>query len=357
MAGLKITTWNIEHFRRLLPTPSSSAERARYRAIADEIRDIDPDVLCIVEGPGDLNALRAFVEAPEGLNGAYAVATIEGTEAALAANPGNPRSALAPLYAMRGNVQTGNQWIWFLVRKGLAETARAHVQPPSTWRAFTGRERWEVHYWGRFEMEAHGHWRHPQVLVLELAGRRVEFIGVHMKSKINFERVRDDAGRLRDEFVEEALKARVKLATEAYDVRAYIEARHGQEPDPAIFVLGDMNDGPGREFFERQFLFFDLVSNIQGDVFFANRFLNHALFDYPEHLRFSARFENKVEPHLPPEKLLDHILFTQALVRDNAVPRIDAGAGLVEHAAHERASAGLNGETSDHRPVSVSLTL
>lgn len=357
MAELKITTWNIKHFRRLLPTPSSASERARYRAVAAEIRDIDPDILCIVEGPGDLTALRAFAEAPEGLDGDYAVATIAGTEEALAANPGNPRSALAELYAMRGNVLTGNQWIWFLVRKDLAAEAGAHVQPPRTWRAWTGRRRWPVHYWGRHQEETHGHWRHPQVLVLELAGRRVELIGVHMKSKINFERVRDDAGNLRPEFVQDALEARIKLATEAYDVRAYIDARYAQEPEPAIFVLGDLNDGPGRAYFERRYLFFDLVSNVQGDMFFADRFLNHGLFDFPGRLRWSARFDDDVEPQRPPERLLDHILFTQPLVRAEAGPRIAAGAGKVEHGAHERANAGLDGATSDHRPVSLTLSL
>ena len=48
------------------------------------------------------------------------------------------------------------------------------------------------------------------------------------------------------------------------------------EQKPAIFVMGDLNDGPGKEPFERESLFFDLVSNLQGDVFFAKRFLNHA---------------------------------------------------------------------------------
>jgi len=74
--------------------------------------------------------------------------------------------------------------------------------------------------------------------------------------------------------VREALKARIKLATEATNVRAYVDAKFGQVANPAIFVMGDLNDGPGEEYFEEQFLFFDLVSNVQVDIFSASRFLN-----------------------------------------------------------------------------------
>ena len=75
--------------------------------------------------------------------------------------------------------------------------------------------------------------------------------------------------------LKEAIKARIKLVTEAEKIRHYINARFQQEPAPRIFVLGDANDGPGKRFFERQYLFFDLLSNIQGNVFFARQFLNH----------------------------------------------------------------------------------
>jgi len=180
-----------------------------------------------------------------------------------------------------------------------------------------------------------------------------------MKSKFNRANpFAADGTTLRAEFVEKALRARVKLATEATNVRAYIEARFAQEPDPAIFVLGDMNDGPGKERFEREYLFFDLISNVQGDVFFARRFLNHALFDFAEDLRWSVFFKDKIDPERSPKILLDHILFTQRLVRDNQLPRIDPGAGFVERPVHERINAvrSSRNQTSDHAPVSVLVT-
>jgi hypothetical protein len=160
------------------------------------------------------------------------------------------------------------------------------------------------------------------------------------------------------QFIREALTARIKMTTEATNVRAYIDAKFKQVEKPAIFVMGDLNDGPGKEYFEDQYLFFDLLSNIQGDVFFASRYLNHTLFDFPDHLRWSVYFEDFVEPTRDPHILLDHILFTQGLV-DGTLPwRIDAHAGKVEHEIHDLINATLtqNAKTSDHKPVSLVVT-
>lgn len=377
MTDLKLTVWNIEHLGRLLAAPEAGDAPRRMAAIVGEIRAIDPDVLCIVEGPGSLPDLRAWVAAPApaGLGGGWRVAVIPGTEAALEADPDRPRRALASLYAMQGNDTTGNQWIWYLVRDGLFEETRAQLLAPVIWQRLTGGPTWPVHDWGRLERRTHRHWRHPQVLSLRLGDVELELIGVHLKSKINRLSPFDGDGDLRADYVEEALRARVRLATEAHDVRRYVDARFAQERAPRLVVMGDLNDGPGRGLFEREFLFFDLVSNIQGDVFFATRFLNHALFDFPDHLRWTTAFNDRVEAwsrqrpgigFLPAEpidptrmQLIDHILFTQGLVGEGARPRVRAEAGLIEHTIHDRINAPLpvRLRTSDHRPVSVTLSL
>ena len=125
-----------------------------------------------------------------------------------------------------------------------------------------------------------------------------------------------------------------------------------------MLVLGDLNDGPGKELFEREYLFFDLVSNLQGNVFFAQKFLNHALFDYPPRLRWSVEFEDFVDEQRDPHILLDHILFTQALVDGSAPLQVEPHAGLIEHEVHHLVNAGLSAKrrTSDHKPISVVLT-
>ena len=373
MPTIKLTTWNIEHFARLLSEPSPK-NQSRLGGIAEEITAIGPDILCVVEGPGNLVELLTWVQSPEGLGGGYQVATIPGTKEILDQNPANPRKALQELYAMQGTDLTGNQWIWFLVRDGLFQESHCRILNPQVWRDLTKQPRWRVHDWGKLVERRHSHWRHPQTLLMQLGSTEIEVIGVHLKSKINRKKAFDAEGKLSSNFVAEAMRARVRLATEAYDVRRYIECRFEQEPQPRIFVCGDMNDGPGRGHFEREYLFFDLVSNIQGDVFFARRFLNHALFDFDDHLRWTTNFDDKIEAWsreqpgaeaLPAEpidatrfQLLDHILFTQPLVGETASPRVKPQAGLVEHTIHQRVNAGRSKSirTSDHVPVSVHLT-
>src|SRR5690554_1809252 len=99
------------------------------------------------------------------------------------------------------------------------------------------------------------------------------------------------------ESLNETLEARMKLATEEQNIRY---ARFEQEPYPAIFLLGDLND---------------------------------ALFDFPDHLRWTVHFRDPIEKDRNPKILLDHILFTQAIVADHSpLPfRIHSGAGKVEH--------------------------
>lgn len=360
MATIKLTTWNIEHMHRVVGADLDEVAIARQQRIVEEIRVVDPDILCIVEASPDILHMRDF--AATALSSDYVLPVIPGTDNALAQNPEQPRKALQGLYAMQGNVVTGSQWMWFLMKRGLAEGAE--LLDPAVFDALAGGSSWKVHRYGERRFHLHRHWRHPQVLVLPLSGRRVEIIAVHMKSKLNSSRMppfEDDGVTFNEDYLREALNDRYALATEAVHLRAYIEARFAQEPDPAIFVAGDLNDGPGKERFETEFLFFDLLSNVQGDVFFARRFLNHALFDFDGELRWSLRLDHRdpVDPGRDPHILLDHILFTQRLVNDTTLPQVETGAGMVEHTTHAMINATLpkNKRTSDHTPVSVRITI
>lgn len=341
MKTLKLTGWNIEHLDRLTD-PNLSANQIKKRtAIIKEIEKIAPDILCITEGPAGEQNMQAFVDAflPD---------------FKLVKAPNNDYKIL------------GTQWIWFLVKRTLPYACE--LLPPTTWYDYTGGKTWKVNFWGKFESVPHYHYRQPQVLQMMIEGQKVEFIGVHLKSKFvnNGESMWNKPDQ-RNQYIEEALEARVKMATEATNVRAYIDKKFEQLEKPAIFVLGDFNDGPGKEYFESRYLFFDLISNVQGDIFSANRFLNHALFDFADNLRWSVIFkdftdrENPTDPAPQTKRiLLDHILFTQPLVNWN-LPKltVEPHAGMVEHEIHDFVNSTLNSsqKTSDHRPVSIKITV
>jgi len=330
MRLLKITSWNVAHLDRLTKPDLSDLAKQRRDAVVQELRELNPDVLCLLEGPKGEEGITQVTE--ELLSGDW-----------------QPVKAADGQYGQRGT-----QWIWFLVRRELAGIAS--LLPVDTWDAFAG-EAWPCHFWGRFEAQLHRHYRHPQTLVLNWNGLRVEMVGLHLKSKFvnQGESLWKAGGEKREEFIRDALSARVKMTTEAANVRAYIDAKFQQVEKPAIFVMGDLNDGPGKEYFEQRYLYFDLISNVQGDIFAASRFLNHALFDFAEHLRWSVQFDDFVDPDRDPHILLDHILFTQPLVDGSLSWHINAGAGWVEHEIHDLINAPLKeaARTSDHKPVSL----
>ena len=58
--GLKVTTWNMEHARRLLGAAPSADVAERRGRIRDTLREIDADVLCTVEGPKGEEEVEAF---------------------------------------------------------------------------------------------------------------------------------------------------------------------------------------------------------------------------------------------------------------------------------------------------------
>ena len=343
--SLKVTCWNIKNVGRLIDDAQPSNTIVdRRRRIRETIEEIDPDILCIVEGPAGEQGITNFCA--NMLDNQWIPVLMR--------QPGEALGDRDDDYQLKGS-----QWIWFVVKPHLLD--RCRIQDPDVWQSFTGSKRWLVNYWGKIKPSRHSHYRHPQVMIMDIGhGAEIEMIGVHLKSKINRKRItRDENNNLDGEYLETALKARVKLATEAHNVRAYINAKFNQLTNPGILVMGDCNDGPGHDFFETQYLFFDLIQNLQGEVLVAERFFNHALFDFSGDLRWTSRFRDPIM-NIPASRnplLLDHILISQPLVSGELPLMVNAGNGLVEHQAFERANAGANSSTitSDHRPVTCVL--
>ena len=330
--SLKITTWNIRWLDRLFDNVNEKKQK-RIDAIKAEIMEINADVLCIQEGLKGESKMDSFCK--DVLEDNYFLV-----------------KAIDNDYKIKGR-----QWIWFLVKKELIDNAS--LLPTRIYDEFSNPS-WDVNYWSDFETTKHRHHRHPQVLILTWKNIRLELIGLHTKSKY-VESGEEDwkaGGERRKEFIKNAIKARIKMTTEIANVRDYINTKFEQVSNPAIMVMGDLNDGPGKEFFEKQYIFFDLLSNLQGDVFEAERFLNHALFDFEDDLRWSVHFDDFIDENRNPQILLDHILFTQGLVDGSLPIIIESKSGYVEHEIHDliNASNPKYANTSDHKPVSVIIT-
>lgn len=366
---LTVTTWNLENADYLVGSDLTAEDRSRRTQIAQVIRAVDPDVLCVQEGPSGEAGIQSF--ANEVLDGDWVPVLLTGGDD----EPGTYDDA----YQIQEFGDFG-QWIWFLVRPEL--TSRCTLQSPSKWQDLVdgdeadgnGRPdhcekgKWPVHYWGETDTSCYEHFRHPQVLKIDTGAESpLELIGVHLKSKAineDLEPERDEDGDLVEDYVRAALEARIKMASQARDVRRYVGERFDQASGPSgpgLLVLGDCNDGPGQDLFEEQYLFFNLVTNLQGKVLMAERYFNHALFDVPKRRRWTARFPDEVTgtPASENPLLLDHILMSQPLCNGSRPLEAQSGAGRVEHEIFERVNAEAPDDhppVSDHRPVSLTLT-
>lgn len=377
---MKLTTWNAEWLdsdwgvvidkyppgKELFGrnAPSKKNAKKRIEAIGQFIELLNADILFLCEAPKGVEEMKAFAK--------HVAVNYE-----LITRPNGDAYHIE-----------GRQWLWFLVKKQLVERIAPELVPVDSWRAFAAQESPSISRDGNWQVaipklktvggvkdvptvarSKHSFYREPQTLAFRFGGARHEVIGVHLKSKHTgidipkrgFDQSLDDFAKSNESvrsFLAEAHRARVKLSSEATAIRAYIDHRFRQEADPSLLVVGDLNDGPGKELMEREYLLHDLLSNLQGDVFFAQRLLNHALFDQPQVLRWTTKFQDNLDPRRGQNILLDHILFTQALTRSGTSPlEARANAGWVEHLAFETAESSFGREMlSDHRPVSVKLT-
>jgi hypothetical protein len=367
MGTFKLTAWNIEHADKLIDGLESEDAQERQRserrrdAIRDELHALDCDILLVSEGPNGEERARGFF------------ASVASDFDLIVRGSSDRRD-----YGMQGSdATTGRQWLWFLVKKDLP--INASLLHLDQWRQITENNSAGEHANGKWDVSVpksldgqvlfeinknHSHWRHPQVLQVNVDGAFFEIIGCHLKSKFTRKSIQgnpsdDDFFAENPDLVADIIKSRIKISTECADIRHYIDHRFEEDASAPIIVAGDLNDGPGKERIERRFLYHDLMSSLQGEIFFAQRFLNHALFDAEEDQRWSVFFRDRLDPGRDPKILLDHILFSQTFTEN---PQIDLfpfmamkQGGLVEHEVHHAITGSQPSfaMTSDHKPVSM----
>jgi hypothetical protein len=162
----------------------------------------------------------------------------------------------------------------------------------------------------------------PLVVNLAAGGDSVQVIVMHTKSNFvnNGQGMWNDPAQ-RPDFVAMVLKARRRNATEGMRVRQYLDARLQADPGARLIVLGDLNDGPGLDYFERNHLAHNVTDVVVGSA----------------------------EPEWT----------SPGLSAGTGLRRVP-GSGTVHHAEYDAqlAHGGAKREDrpSNHRPVSVQLT-
>lgn len=332
---LRLATWNVEWFTALfddLDRPLEDREPAhrhgvshgeQLAAIAIVMTAMQADAILVIEAP-DTNGKRHSVRALENFAKRYGLETTRAVtgfkseteqEITLLFNP----DRLSAVHDPQGNPRFDGTFHLDLNGDGQPEPIR-----PS---------------------------KPPLELALDVAGRRLRMIGVHVKSKA------PHGARNPAEATRVAIENRRKQLAECLWLRARIEEQLAQGDD--LIVLGDFNDGPGLDEFEQLFGHSG-IEIVMGYDCPAERQLHdpHAVMALKSRLQpTTARFwNNAAERYF--EALLDFIMVSPGLMQGPTPPRWRIWHPLNDPACWntpELREALLT--ASDHFPVTLDLWL
>ncbi|GJM74488.1 hypothetical protein HMSSN036_67040 [Paenibacillus macerans] len=162
----------------------------------------------------------------------------------------------------------------------------------------------------------------------------------------------------RQSYIHEALRNRRRNSAEAMRVRQYIDNILKNDLSARIIVLGDLNDGPGMDYFEQNYLTHNTVDALLGSSFEPELIFYHAQHDVAPKDLYTSIFEDFVTGESSKHILLDHILLSPGFSSSSGLRRVH-NSGTIHHIEYNNHTVnnGIFRENrpSDHRAVSVLL--
>jgi endonuclease/exonuclease/phosphatase family metal-dependent hydrolase len=313
-------------FTRHGHTSNTAATAARTAGL---IRALDADVLAIEEGPSRAAELGLFIQDYLSDNG-------------------------QPLYQFFLSDSGAQQRVGLLLKPGSVDSAQLAPHPEISGLI----DPWRADVDGDAVLDEYAFTRTPLVVDLTFGGRALRVIVMHSKSNfINQGQQLWDDPITRQQYVVSALKNRRRISTEGMRVRTFLDATLTGDPQANVIVLGDLNDGPGLDYFEELYLSHNVTDIMVGSAFQQEWIFAHAQHDVTAAERYTAVFDDFVTGEQNKHVLLDHILLSPGLNR-RGLKKV-AKSGRVRHAEYDAQviNSGQNREDrpSDHRPVSVEL--
>ena len=302
--------------------------------IAAVIREVDPDILGICEGPPLKTQLERFVK--DKLNDDFTV------------------------YSM----PDGTQSVHALVHKRLKKHMTISQLPASdkvferlrTTRPFFKFSDVKKELKGRFT-------RLPVVLRLDSGGKTTEIMIVHTKSKFSALKSPKQWVNKDRAAVIDAIYARQKLSIEMNVIRKYIAHRIMSQAAEGVIVMGDLNDGVTRDIVDESYLLHSIVHELRGAFHHEPALMRHVLTGkqlQKKSYAWTVEFKDPAMGGKYSRVLLDHMLFSPACLNGGKV-RFIAGSGQVEHAAYDKHVAKRGDKRderpSDHKPLSAQFLL
>jgi endonuclease/exonuclease/phosphatase family metal-dependent hydrolase len=347
MPELVVSSFNVEWMNDwFIPGAGPAAFRQQFRdrddfnyfndtaataaKTASVIKAIDPDLLAVEEAPSRASELQLFVDT-------YLL-----------------DAGGQPLYQVILGDSGAAQKLGLLYKPD--SVTSAGLAPHDT---ITGLiDPWMSDVDGDAYLEPYSFTRTPLVVDLEVGAQKLQLIVAHTKSNyINHGRQMWNDPNQQHEYIVTALKDRRRISSEAMRMRSYLDSVLDQTPDARVIVMGDLNDGPGLDYFETNYLTHNLIDILFGSLFQPEQTFRHAQHDVPADERYTAQFDDFVENIADRKLLLDHIMYSQGL-ESGALSKVP-NSGAIRHAEYDAAidPGGTHRENrpSDHRPVTMRL--
>lgn len=329
MTNLKITTLNGEwmnnwfkkdggtsafkpSFQQLGSTETMNTDKTATK-LSKLIKEIDADIYGIQEGPSEKNEMLLFIS-----------------------------TYLNDKYSCEIGLDGSAQKIYVLYKKSFFDnvTSLTHVYP-----------KWQFDNNGDYLLEDGKFSRTPVEVKIVKDGHVIRIVVTHFKSLFinqGKEMWTDPDPAKKTEFIKLSLINRRRITMEAVELRRNIDET--LETYPNSIIMGDVNDGPGREFFENYMLGMDITSELLGSTYYPDNIFSY-LLDLNND--FSAVFDDYVD-NVPNRKiLLDRILVSPSLQPSVTSCKVeyDKYEALVDNPDRR------DGRPTDHRPVTLNLSL
>lgn len=336
---MKIVNWNIEWMNKWFSgneNPrwgSGSLSETDAKSVAGRvsrvIKALDPDLLCIQEGPSSLAEMNLFLDEflSDGSGQIY-----------------------HPLIGRDG----AQQKLYVLAKKGGKVSSFDYATDNLT---LDLQQEWSADVNGDLLLEPYDFTRQPLVVDVEpTEGPAFRIIDLHTKSKyVHGGKALFNNPEKKQTFIAQAMMARRRISAEAFRLRTYLDDLLKDEPNAHIIVTGDFNDGPGQDFFERSYLTHNVTDILLGSTFYPSLIFNHPILErVPTPALFTSRFDDFVDNIQDRPLLLDHFVVSPAVASHVS----NAGIGHTEF-EDELENTGNDARVdrpSDHRPIFLELS-
>ena len=320
---VEMRTQQISRGKILIENVPALAQR-----ITNVLKTLDADVVTIQEGPSDFREMQLYVDL------------------FLNDDQGNP------IYDVLGGLGKGAQKVYAFVKKSGQFKNATLVKDELTLEL---EEEWLADIDGDLVLEEYGYTRPPLVIEGEFKGDKIRIISLHTKSKFVYsQRSLWENENRRMEFIQAAMKNRRRISAEGFRLRKYLNDVMTDNPTKKVIVTGDWNDGPGNDYFERNYLTHNITDIILGSTFYPKLLFRHALLDkVPHDELYTAIFDDFIDDIDNRKILLDHIVASPALA--NGIINGGVCHQEYENAINHQATTDREKFPSDHRPVFIEL--